>query len=290
MKYFTSVILLLITAFIAANVNAIVTGTYFDRIVLIIFENTTFSQAEQQSFLKNLTSRANGLLLSNHFAVAYPSQPNHIAIIYGSTAGITDDNSHNITGNNLIDLLEAKGVSWKAYMEDFPGNCFTGTFAPSGTDLYARNHNPFISMNNIRQNSARCANIVPGTQLDTDINNNQVPQFVYFVPNQKNAGHDTGVAFAMNWFQNWFESKLKKPAFTTNTLFIITFDKDDGSQSNHIFSALLGTPVHPPSDHNDTTAYNHYSHLATVELNWNLGNLSRQDATATPFTKFLQHP
>ncbi|CAG8826266.1 18339_t:CDS:2, partial [Racocetra persica] len=191
--------------------------------------------------------RSNGLLLNNFFAVAHPSQPNYVAEIYGSTAGITDDSNHNISGTNIVDLLEAKGVSWKAYMEDYPGNCYLGATAPSGQHLYARKHNPFISMDTIRTNSTRCAKIVPGTQLDTDINNNQVPQFVYYTPNQNNDGHDTGVAFANNWFSGWLEPKLTKPAFTNNTLIFVTFDEDDNSQANHIYSALLGTPVHPPA-------------------------------------------
>ncbi|CAG8526915.1 5951_t:CDS:2 [Dentiscutata erythropus] len=291
MKYFTSAILLLITASIAVTVDAIVTGTYFDRIVFVIFENTAYGTAAALPYMQDLTTRSNGLLLSNYFAIGHPSQPNYIATIYGSTAGITDDNSHNVAGNNLVDLLEAKNVSWKAYMENYPGNCFTGTFAPSGTDLYARKHDPFISMNDIRQNSARCAKIVPLTQLDTDITNNAVPQYVYVVPNQNDDGHDTNATYAIQtWFKNWLEPKLLQPAFTTNTLIFYTWDEDDNTGNNHVFAGLLGTPVVPPSNHNDSTAYNHYSFLKTVEQNWNTGNLNRNDVGATAFTQYLHHP
>ncbi|CAG8564947.1 16411_t:CDS:2 [Racocetra fulgida] len=286
MKYFTSVILLLIAAFFGATVDAILTGTYFDRIVLIIFENTAYSKAIAQPYLQNLINSQNGLLLSNYFAIAHPSQPNYIAQIYGSTAGVTDGGIYNIPGKNVVDLLEAKGVSWKAYMEDYPGNCYLG----ATYNGYTRQHNPFISMLDISTNPSRCAKIVPGTQLDTDINSNQVPQYVYYVPNIKNDGQDTGIAFAMNWFQSWFEPKLAQPAFTTNTLFFITFDEDDGTANNHIASVLLGSPVVPPPNHTDSTAYNHYSYLATVEKNWVLGNLQRKDANATAFTLYLKHP
>ncbi|CAG8480884.1 13946_t:CDS:1 [Racocetra fulgida] len=118
-------------------------------------------------------------------------------------------------------------------------------------------------MDTIRLNSTRCAKIVAGTQLDSDITAGQVPQFVYYVPNQKNDGHDTGVAFANNWLQNWLEPKLTQPAFTNNTLIFITFDEDDGTEGNHIYSALVGSPVVPPTNHNDNTACTHYSYLAT---------------------------
>ncbi|CAG8830301.1 36369_t:CDS:2, partial [Gigaspora margarita] len=165
------------------------------------------------------------------------------------------------------DLLEAKGISWKAYIENYSSSCFTGATVPSGSYLYAKKHDPFILMNNIKTNSARCVNIVPSTQLDTNINNNAVPQYVYYVPNQNNDGHDTNVTFVSNWFKNWLEPKLTNPAFTTNTLILFTFDKDDGSQNNHVFTSLLGTPVISLSNHIDATTYNYYSFLATIEKN-----------------------
>ncbi|CAG8440999.1 11164_t:CDS:2 [Scutellospora calospora] len=289
MKYFTFATLLLIITFIEATMNAIVPGIYFDRIFLVIFENTDYIKAIQQPYLQDLMNRSNGLLLSNYFAIAHPSLPNYIATVYGSTAGITDDDAHNVSGKNIVDLLEANGITWKAYMENYPGNCFTGDFAPPDTVLYARKHNPFISMVGISTNPSYCSKIVPATQLDSDITSNKVPQFAYYVPNQNNDGHDTGVEFAMDWFEDWFESRLQKSSFTTNTLFFITFDEDDYGDNNHIFSGLFGYPVKPPNNHSDDTLYNHYSFLSTVEENWDLEDLGRNDVNATPFTKYLKH-
>jgi len=40
-----------------------------------------------------------------------------------------------------VDLLEAKGLDWRAYMEDFPGKCATD----KSVGKYYRKHNPFIS-------------------------------------------------------------------------------------------------------------------------------------------------
>ena len=112
--------------FCARNVNGIVKGKYFDRFFLIIFENTDYEAAIQDPYLKHLTSLPNSTLLSNFFAVAHPSEPNYIAQIYGSTAGILDDVDYNIAGNNLVDL-ENGGISWKVYLENFPENCYKDT-------------------------------------------------------------------------------------------------------------------------------------------------------------------
>ncbi|CAG8728732.1 18321_t:CDS:2, partial [Gigaspora rosea] len=270
---------------------AIVAGTYFDRIVAVIFENQDYSKAIKSTYLTSLYNSPEGVLLTNYDAVGHPSEPHYVAMIYGSTAGITDDGDYNITGQNLIDLLEARSITWKAYMENYTcGVCFTGDFCPAGTDLYARKHNPFISMEDINTNPTRCAKIVDSSQLDIDISNNQVPQYVMYVPNQQDDGHDTSLSTAMTWFQGWFDARKNNPNFNTNTLFFFVWDEAVTSKTNQVAAVLYGTPVKPPSNNQDSTAYTHYSFLAGVEKNWNLGNLGRNDATATPFTKYLVHP
>ncbi|CAG8446805.1 phosphoesterase family-domain-containing protein [Gigaspora rosea] len=287
MKLF--IFITLLTIFSSGLANAIVVGTYFDRIVAIIFENTDYSKAIKNTYLKSLYNSAQGVLLTNYNAITHPSEPNYVAMIYGSTAGITDDGDYNVTGQNIVDRLETNGITWKAYMEDYTcGTCYTGDFCPSGTDLYARKHNPFISMQDINSDPTRCAKIVDASQLDIDINNNQVPQYVMYVPNQNNDGHDTSLSTAMTWFQGWFDARKNNPNFNTNTLFLITWD--EGVSKNQVATVLYGSPVKPPSTHQDSTAYTHYSYLATVEKNWNLVNLGRNDATATPLTKYLVHP
>ncbi|RIA97026.1 phosphoesterase family-domain-containing protein [Glomus cerebriforme] len=265
----------------------IVKGKYFDRLFLITFENTDYATAAVDPYLVDLSTRQNGILLSNFFAVDHPSEPNYVAHIFGSTDGILDDEFYNITGNNIVDLLEEKNISWKAYMEDFPSDCYTGMLSPVGH--YARRHNPFISMVNINSDPIRCAKIVNANQLDTDISTNSLPQFAYYTPNVINDAHDTNLTFAMTWFKNWLEPKLQEPAFTTNTLIFITFDESESKivNQNQIFSSLLGSPVQPNENHNDDTFYTHYSLAKTIEDNWNLNNLGKNDTTANPFTKFL---
>jgi hypothetical protein len=65
-----------------------------------------------------------GLLYGNASSwtgVAHPSLPNYLALISGSTQGVTDDGTgYVLNGDNLGRQLSAAGVSWKAYMEDMP--------------------------------------------------------------------------------------------------------------------------------------------------------------------------
>lgn len=66
---------------------------------------------------------------------------------------------------------------------------------------------------------------------------------------------------------------------------ISAFDETENYFSNNrVFSVLVGDAV--PADLHGTTndtAYNHYSIMATVENNWNLGNLGAHDADASTF-------
>ncbi|CAG8829443.1 7864_t:CDS:2, partial [Gigaspora margarita] len=237
---------------------------WLEPILTALLQLSSTIQAIKNTYLKSLYNSAQGVLLTNYNAITHPSEPNYVAMIYGSTAGIMDDGDYNVTGQNIVDLLETNGITIVTC-----GTCYTGDFCPSGTDLYARKHNPFISMQDINTNPTRCAKIVDSSQLDIDIT-------------------IINLNTAMTWFQGWFDARRNNPNFSTNTLFLITWD--EGVAKNQVAAVLYGSPVKPPSTHQDTTAYTHYSYLAAVEQNWNLGNFGRSDAIATPFTKYLVHP
>lgn len=70
-----------------------------------------------------------------------------------------------------------------------------------------------------------------------------------------------------------------------NTLVLITFDENETySIQNNVFSILLGDAV--PENlvgTTDSSYYNHYSEIATVEANWDLYTLGRWDVGANVF-------
>lgn len=114
-------------------------ATTFSNMLLIILENTDYSAAIADPNLKSFAS--SGVLFSNWDAIGHPSQPNYIAMTSGSTNGVTSDNKVTINVKNVADLLEAKGLTWKDYQENWPGNCFTGLVSKDG--LYYRLANYF---------------------------------------------------------------------------------------------------------------------------------------------------
>jgi len=69
-----------------------------------------------------------GITLSNYMGITHPSQPNYIASVSGDTQGVVDDSFNAIDPSvkTVVDLLEAKGISWGEYQEDMPSTGYTG--------------------------------------------------------------------------------------------------------------------------------------------------------------------
>ncbi len=250
-------------------------GLLFDRIFIIVLENTDFDRAMRAPFLHHLTTR--GTLLTDFHAITHPSYPNYLAMVTGSTLGIRDNRPKDLDATSLVDLLEPAGVSWKVYAEDLPSPCFLGTSSPDG--LYVRKHEPYISLRPIQRNPARCARIVNAAQLSIDLAQDAVPRYSLYVPNMRHDGHQTGIREADAWLQAFLTPRLVDPHFMPRSLLVVTFDEDSGSAGNHIYTVLVGDMVQPGAINGNL--YNHYSLMRLIEDNYGVGTLGRGDAKAT---------
>ncbi|MGE5086472.1 MAG: alkaline phosphatase family protein [Bacillota bacterium] len=265
-------VLLLALILLSPLTNA--TASHFKNILIIVFENTDYDVALKQPYFQKLANQ--GALLQNMNGMVHPSQGNYLSILGGDFFGVRNDNPVNLNQTNLIDLLENFGYSWKGYMENYPGNCFQG----ETSGRYARKHNPFISYTNISQNSSRCANIQDYEAFKQDVANNRLPNFAILSPNLSDDGHDTGATFASKWLQQNFEPLFNDSNFLQDNLVVITFDESSKSAGNHIYTVVLGGAVQAGS--RTSQPMNHISLLKTVETEFNLGDLGRMDATASP--------
>jgi phospholipase C len=163
------------------------------HVFVIMMENTSFDDLLSPSntntaFIRQLA--ANNGLATSYFGVTHDSLPNYIAATSGQTWGSNSDDTAQaplFNHQNLVDQLEAAGVSWKAYMEDLP---FPGDLVNSTTNgLYVRKHDPFLMYPDVFNNPSRGDNVVPLTQLSTDLSTGNVPQFVWITPNICNDMH-----------------------------------------------------------------------------------------------------
>lgn len=245
----------------------------FSRILIVFLENQPNEDVHEAPYLETLKSR--GVFLKTYFGISHPSEPNYVAAISGSTFGIKDDNNYELNETTVVDLLEAKGVSWKAYMEDMP----TDDKLVSRHDLYVRKHNPFVSFKTVASKPDRLAKVVNAVEFVHDLASNSLPEYCWYSPNLNNDGHDTGIKHASEWLRGFLEPLLGKPEFAAATLVVITFDERFPDSDNHLYSIVIGPGATAGTV--DVTRHDHYSLLRTVEENWSLGTLGRSDNNAT---------
>ncbi len=261
----------------------------FDRIFIIMLENELESAVLQDDYMRALQGR--GVRLSNYHGVTHPSQPNYFAAVAGLPF-VTSDGCQDIDATSVVDLLEAKGITWKAYMEGLPED--DKAVCISADRLYYRKHNPFVSLNTVRNDPDRLARVVNADKLKADIDGGTLPQFCWYTPNIRNDGHSppdstpahrwSGVTFLSRWLHGFLEPLLADPRFTKGTLVVVTFDESIPYEDNHVYTALLGDMVKAGSI--ESARYDHYSLLRTIEENFGLGTLGRNDLMADWF-RFL---
>lgn len=287
---------------LATEVNNAVKGRgkipAFDHVVLIVLENRDYNQVIGSADMPNLNAWAKqDVLFSQYYAVAHPSLPNYLALVGGSTFGITTDCTNCwVSQPSLADLLDEGRLTWKYYGEGMPSPCFVGN-----ADKYTQKHNPFIYFDNIRAGKARCeSNLVPMSQLKQDLSANQMPNFSIIMPDLCHSGHDCNLKTADQWLKQVVD-QLQAPQASSQTssalgekrMIFITFD--EGAKSNKQpccglkstggqVAAVMISPQ-AKAGFEDSTPLTHYSLLKTILRAWDLPDLGN---TANPQTLTIQ--
>jgi hypothetical protein len=257
------------------------------HIVVIVMENKEYGRiigSARAPYVNRLARR--NVLLTREFAITHPSLPNYLALTGGSTFGIRSDcTACRVRRRNLVDQLEAHGVSWKAYMQSMPYACFKGAFAGTWPNDYAKKHDPFMYYNDVRGDPSRCRKIVPLTHLRTDLTNG-LPRFAWISPNECKDMHSCSIATGDAWLKRWVPSI--EPALGTNGIVIVLFDEGTttsgccslGRAGGHVVAIIAGPGA--TSSTRIRMAADHYSILRLIEDEWGFRRLRHAGDPATP--------
>jgi len=249
----------------------------FEHVVVIVFENKESSKVLGNRAAPTFNSYARRYAsLTRYYGVTHPSLPNYLALVSGSTHGITSDCTSCIaSGRSLADTIEASGRTWKTYAEGLPSPGFLG----SSSGRYAKKHDPFAYFPDVANNPARRARIVPLTRLATDLGAGDLPSFSLVVPDLCHSMHDCSVRVGDTWLRQHAPPFLSMP----NSVVFVVFD--EGSTKlrggGHTVALALGAAVRPRSRFTRVTG--HYGLLRTIEQAWGLPLLGHS-ASATPIT------
>jgi phosphatidylinositol-3-phosphatase len=290
----------------------------YNHIVEIMMENTSYSTIIGNPNAPTINALASEYgLATDYFGVTHPSEPNYVANVGGSNFGIQDDNQfyctpalastdpncagttvdHTVSAQNIASQLTAAGKTWKGYFQNLPpipssGVVITGPNAngpytfkwPSNTDaLYASKHNPFV---NFTSTQGALANMVPDTQLGTDLATGDLPDFSYVVPDQCHDMHGIGACSDENalissgdTYVGQIVSMIMHSAVWKHgrNAIVVTWDEDDFSDQGQPGTGCCGSNIggghvvtivitNKSSFHVvDNTPYNHYSLLLSLE-------------------------
>jgi hypothetical protein len=250
------------------------------HVFIVVLENegygVTFGPRSPASYLKQL--RRQGAVVRNYYGIGHFSLDNYIALISGQapnpatgqdctqftefvSTGVTADGQAIGSGcvypasvATIANQLQAKGLSWKAYMQDMgndpareSASCAHPPIgAPDNTqgaqvgDQYATRHDPFVYFHSIIDSPACAQQVVNLRALGDDLRSiATTPNYVFITPNLCNDGHDGGAAgpcvdgapgglvSADLFLKTLVPQIVASPAFRRDGLLIITFDESD---------------------------------------------------------------
>ena len=298
----------------------------YDHILVMIEENRGYRSILDGTDAPNVARLAKTYgSATQMFAERHPSEPNYVALLGGDTFGIADDDgwfctpgstqtgckgsdapdfpAHLIAGANLATQLRAKGLAWRAYLENLPAPgslaMLSAATATEPAGLYAAKHTGFTNFASVHGDADLARELVGFDTLDADLKAGNIPAFTLIVPNQCNEMHGVGgplspadcrsgdgplIARGDRYVQRIVNALLASPIWTdphAKTALIITWDEDSKNdrlpgmpQSCCVVDAhnpgggRIPTIVltnHGPRGMSDPTPYDHYSLLRTIE-------------------------
>jgi hypothetical protein len=250
----------------------------FTHVVLVVFENHEATAIVGNSSAPTFNALARRYArVADYEAVAHPSLPNYLALVSGSTQGISSDCTDCVVhARSLADTLGAAGKTWKTYAEDLPYPGFTGGSA----GRYAKKHNPFLYFRNVVDSRARRDRVVPFTQLARDLAGHRLPDFSLVIPNLCDDMHDCSVVTGDAWLKAHVVPLLHSPELRGGVVFVV-FDEgtSDAGGGGRVEALALGPTVRRGSRFPRAT--NHYGLLRTIEDAWGLSRLGLS-RTGTP--------
>src|SRR5438093_173885 len=230
----------------------------------------------------------------------HPSEPNYLWLEAGTAFGIRDDNSpasnHQTTTRHLVSLLNAAGVSWKAYQEDISRTACPVTDQGS----YVVKHDPFVFFDDVTGSNnpadAYCiAHVRPYSELATDLSNNTVARYSFITPNVCHDMHDScaplndEVKQGDVWLSTEVPRILASQPYAAKGVLFITWD--EAKTGDGPIGMIVLSPVAKGGGYSNRIQYTHSSTLRTVEEIFGVTPLLGGAANATDLSDlFVSFP
>ena len=202
--------------------------TPIQHVIVIYMENNGLSTVEKKGPYEMSLARSYAAA-THYYAICHPSAPEYLAGTSGQTLQCGSDAYHTYSVNNIANLTQNAGETWKAYEESMSKPCDT-----SSSGNYAVKHNPLAYYSDVSSTCA--ANDLPFT--DWNVNSSTQANYIWVTPNLLDDAHNTNVTVADGWLKVFMEGGsytsssdlhgwpgiLNEPWFN-NTVVFITYDE-----------------------------------------------------------------
>jgi hypothetical protein len=288
---------------LAAGLARAATVSSYDHIFVIMEENQEYSGIIGSKNAPNLNAYATTYGLATKYdSVTHPSAPNYVALMGGSYFGIQDDNgwqTHKQKEPDLTSQLDAAGLSWKGYFQSMPKPGYKPDCSP-GPCYYASKHNGPIYFDSVNGSKAELKKEVPITQLATDLAGTP-PNYSEIIPDICHDMHggtgtcandtDAQLVQAGDTYAASVVSQITAAPFWTsgNNAIVIVWDEGTTNDGGGGHVAAIVITNNGPRGLKDSTAYNHYGLLGTIQDAFGLGCLENT-CSATPMAALFAHP
>jgi len=262
------------------------------HVVLVMEENQSYSTVVDKTAVWPNLNRliTEGALPTNYYADSHPSIGNYFMLTTGQLL-TTNDNSTTVwdvdsIGRRMLD----SGVPFKVYAEGIKRGYVGGN-----TGLYLVRHNPFARLSDIADSTEVADKVIwPFSQFKADLENGELPEFSYIVPDVNDDAHNGSPHEADTWLQKNVISPLSSySAFKRggDGILIVDFDEAEYSDTRfgggHVSPVLWGPDVLVGYKQKSTTIYQHQSMLRTMMEALGLKDPPADAPTAPPMSEFF---
>jgi predicted small lipoprotein YifL len=232
------------------------------KVLVVIEEN--HSLAQMRAGMPFLARQSRKYGYATHWkALTHPSEPNYLAIVGGSTFGVTDDETPQVNASkvgaarSVFDQARSAGRTAGTYADSMPGRCYAYD-APArsvGRPLYAVRHNPWVYF--ARDRAACRAHDVNIAGFRRAARHNALPNVGLLIPNVLHDAHDGTLRAADTWLRKRLRPVLHSRDFKRGRLVVVvTADEDDRHAGNTVLTSVLTPRLHHKVV---TTSLTHYS-------------------------------
>jgi phospholipase C len=193
----------------------------------------------------------------------------------------------------IFDSLQAAGVTWKFYVQNYDPKITYRTINTSGNRSSQVIWVPLLNFDRFIDNPALSSHIVDLSQYFVDLQNGTLPAVSYIIPSGASEHPPSSLTSGQRFVKNILQELMRSSAWESSA-FLLAYD-DWGGWYDHVnpiqvdqygygprVPAILVSP-YAKNHYIDNTVLDFTSILKFIEQNWNIAPLATRDANANNF-------